>query len=204
MADRYCVRCGHAAGAEDRFCAACGAQLEEVVKEETVAVTAGAEVPPQYVQTPPATPATPQPQTPPAYTPPTMYCRQCGQPLCAGASVCTCCGVRAGMGAGFCAHCGQSVHPQAQVCVHCGRPVAVTGGKSRVCAGLLAIFLGTLGAHNFYLGYTGKAVAQLLITVLFWWLFIPLIGIATWSIIEGILLLSGSTVVDGRGQLLSE
>ncbi len=197
MAERYCVRCGHAAGAEDRFCAACGAQLAEVVKEETVAVSAGAEVPPQYTQTPP-------PQTPSAYTPPTMYCRQCGQPLCAGASICTCCGVRAGLGAGFCAHCGQSVHPQAQVCLHCGRPVAITGGKSRICAGLLAIFLGTFGAHNFYLGHTGKAVAQLLITLLLWWLFLPIIGVAIWGLVEGIMLLSGSTVVDGRGQLLGE
>ena len=36
-----------------------------------------------------------------------------------------------------------------------------TGGKSKVAAGLLAIFLGAFGVHNFYLGYTGKAVAQL-------------------------------------------
>ena len=38
--------------------------------------------------------------------------------------------------------------------------------KSKMAAGLLGIFLGSLGIHNFYLGYTGKAVAQLLITIL--------------------------------------
>lgn len=38
--------------------------------------------------------------------------------------------------------------------------------KSKMAAGLLGIFLGSFGVHNFYLGYTGKAVAQLLHTVL--------------------------------------
>ncbi len=38
--------------------------------------------------------------------------------------------------------------------------------KSKVAFVLLGIFLGTLGIHNFYAGYTGKAIAQLLITVL--------------------------------------
>lgn len=38
--------------------------------------------------------------------------------------------------------------------------------KSRLAYILLGVFLGSLGIHNFYAGYTGKAVAQLLITVL--------------------------------------
>ncbi len=38
--------------------------------------------------------------------------------------------------------------------------------KSRLAYILLALFLGTLGIHNFYAGYTGKGVAQLLITLL--------------------------------------
>ena len=40
--------------------------------------------------------------------------------------------------------------------------------KSKIVAGLLGLFLGTLGVHNFYLGYTGKAVAQLLLTLIGW------------------------------------
>lgn len=36
--------------------------------------------------------------------------------------------------------------------------------KSRLAYILLALFLGTI--HNFYAGYTGKGVTQLLITVL--------------------------------------
>ena len=72
--------------------------------------------------------------------------------------------------------------------------------KSRVAAGLFGIFLGAFGVHNFYLGYTGKAVAQLLITVLS-------IGLlswvsAIWGLVEGILFLTqktGQYSVDARG-----
>ena len=60
--------------------------------------------------------------------------------------------------------------------------------KSKVAAGLLGIFLGCLGAHNFYLGNSGKAVAQLLITLLSFG-FLALIS-ALWGFIEGILILS--------------
>jgi TM2 domain-containing membrane protein YozV len=38
--------------------------------------------------------------------------------------------------------------------------------KSRMAFILLGVLLGSFGVHNFYAGYTGKAVAQLLITVL--------------------------------------
>ena len=38
--------------------------------------------------------------------------------------------------------------------------------KSKIAAGLLGIFLGSFGVHNFYLGYTGKAVAQLLLLLI--------------------------------------
>jgi TM2 domain-containing membrane protein YozV len=81
-------------------------------------------------------------------------------------------------------------------------PVNPAMQKSKVAAGLLGIFLGTFGVHNFYLGYTGKAVAQLLITVLScgflsWISFI-------WGIIEGIMILSGSINIDGRGMPLKD
>jgi TM2 domain-containing membrane protein YozV len=45
-------------------------------------------------------------------------------------------------------------------------PELAVAPKSRVAYGVLAIFLGALGIHNFYAGYTKKAVIQLLITVL--------------------------------------
>ena len=66
-------------------------------------------------------------------------------------------------------------------------PAAVFAQKSKVAAGLLGIFLGVLGIHNFYLGYTGKAVAQLLITVLSLG-FLSFVS-AVWGLVEGILIL---------------
>lgn len=74
--------------------------------------------------------------------------------------------------------------------------------KSSLAAGLLGIFLGMFGVHNFYLGYTGKAIAQLLITVLS---FFVLSGVsAIWGFIEGILILAGSIKVDGKGYPISK
>lgn len=59
--------------------------------------------------------------------------------------------------------------------------------KSRLTFVLLALFLGCLGIHNFYAGYTGKALAQLLITLLAGWLLFPIIGVAIWSVAEAII-----------------
>ena len=62
--------------------------------------------------------------------------------------------------------------------------------RSKLVAGIMGIFLGGLGIHNFYLGRTGRGIAQLLITVLSF----GMLGIVseTWGIYEGIrILLSG-------------
>ena len=86
--------------------------------------------------------------------------------------------------------------------------------KSKVAAGLLGIFLGTFGIHNFYLGYTNKAVGQLVGTIVGYVLSLIVIGvfivigIAIWALVEGILILTaqpGSRPwgVDARGVPLS-
>ncbi|MFZ2539068.1 MAG: TM2 domain-containing protein [Oscillospiraceae bacterium] len=74
--------------------------------------------------------------------------------------------------------------------------------KSKIAAGILGILLGSLGIHNFYLGYTGKAVAQLLITVCTCGFGAAVTSI--WGLIEGILILTGSIAVDGRGVPLKD
>lgn len=66
--------------------------------------------------------------------------------------------------------------------------------KSRLVTALLAIFLGTLGIHNFYLGKNNLGLTQLLISVVGG---ILTCGIATvivqiWAFIEGILILTKS------------
>ena len=56
--------------------------------------------------------------------------------------------------------------------------------KERIAYILLGVFLGTLGIHNFYAGYTGKGVTQLLITLLTGWLILPYLAVVIWNIVE--------------------
>lgn len=74
--------------------------------------------------------------------------------------------------------------------------------KSKLAAGLLAIFLGSIGIHNFYLGYTNRALIQLLVTVCTCGLGGVAMGI--WALVEGIQILTGSIVTDARGIPLAE
>lgn len=126
-----------------------------------------------------------------------MYCKNCGAQMNDNAAFCVNCGAAAGQGTGFCANCGNQVAPGAAVCLKCGAavnnvvvPNANGAAKSKMAAGLLGIFLGAFGVHNFYLGFTGKAVAQLLITVLS--CFTLAIASEIWGLVEGILILTGS------------
>lgn len=57
-------------------------------------------------------------------------------------------------------------------------------GKSRLSYVLLGVFLGGLGIHNFYAGYTGRGVTQLVLTVFLWWLVVPLFVVAVWALVE--------------------
>jgi len=110
----------------------------------------------------------------------------------------------------FCTNCGKEVGENAYVCVNCGAKVnGVTNpantnpdAKSKLVAGLLGIFLGAFGVHNFYLGNTGKAVAQLLISVLS--CFTLAIVSEIWGLIEGILILAGNIKTDGHGNDLRD
>jgi TM2 domain-containing membrane protein YozV len=86
----------------------------------------------------------------------------------------------------------------------------IAGGKSKVAAGLLGIFLGAFGVHNFYLGYTTKAVIQLVCTIVGFVLsclgigVFVVAGISIWGLVEGIMILTGSINVDGQGNPLSD
>lgn len=109
----------------------------------------------------------------------------------------------------FCSNCGAELKEGADVCLKCGKRVNNSSvsnndpnAKSKIAAGLLGIFLGAFGVHNFYLGYTGKAVAQLLITVLS--CFVLSFVSAIWGLIEGILILCGNINVDAQGNLLKD
>ena len=120
----------------------------------------------------------------------------------------------------FCTNCGQELDSNASFCYSCGKKVGEnktttkkeetintnnvdnSTQKSKMAAGLLGIFLGALGIHNFYLGYNNKAVAQLLITVLSCGILSFASGI--WGLVEGIQILTGSINVDADGNPLGE
>lgn len=148
-----------------------------------------------------------------------MYCKNCGREHPTDLSaVCTNCGTPKGVGNQFCPNCGIQTPPNANVCSRCGTQLNVpqmnytpynppmpygATQKSKLAAGLLGIFLGAFGVHNFYLGYTTKGLIQVLISIIGG---IITCGIATviveiWGLIEGILIISGSTpyTVDGKG-----
>lgn len=143
-----------------------------------------------------------------------MFCKNCANPLDPAAVVCVKCGCPKGQGAAYCHNCAAPTPPGAVVCTNCGAPLAAPfqgEQKSKMAAGLLGIFLGAYGVHNFYLGYIGKAVGQLILTVFGWltsWIFglgFIFISIAAiWGLIEGIMILTGSANKDAKGNPLKD
>ncbi len=75
-----------------------------------------------------------------------MYCTNCGKPVSEAAVACPSCGVPPRKERHFCYNCGEAVQANQVICTNCGVALAqVSGAKSKVAAGLLAIFLGGLG-----------------------------------------------------------
>jgi len=127
-----------------------------------------------------------------------MYCTNCGNPMDSMASVCVKCGFGKGVGRNYCANCAAQIVPEAAACLHCGMGVVnTTEQKSKMTAGILGILVGGWGVHNFYLGYTGKGIAQIFLSFCF--------GIGyIWGLIEGIMILTGSINTDANGVPLKD
>ena len=125
----------------------------------------------------------------------------------------------------FCTNCGSPLDRSAKVCMSCGTVINGTAtatstptnntytnsntsnsssttqvGKSKVVAIILAFFFGTLGIHNFYLGYNQKGTIQLLITCITCGIGGMFVGL--WAIIDIIMLATGRISVDGYGNPL--
>ena len=143
-----------------------------------------------------------------------MFCKNCGKEVNQNAAVCLNCGFAVGTGNNYCPQCACPTAAGASFCTNCGAPLNSGGGarytystpqdgeirKSKIAAGLLGILLGLFGAHNFYLGFTAKAIVQLLITLTV--LLCPISAI--WGLVEGILILVGERPVDARGVPLKD
>ena len=115
------------------------------------------------------------------------FCFGCGKPIHVSALACPHCGAQAETAAAnrtgavalrgrevFCWACGSAINAAAPLCPTCGAPqgrMQPQATKSRIAAALLAIFLGGLGVHKFYLGRPVQGIFY----VLFCWTFIPAI-----------------------------
>lgn len=124
------------------------------------------------------------------------FCTNCGSPVALQAVVCVRCGCHPNQEKHFCASCGNPVSPAQSVCLQCGMSLnsyygagaAGSPPKSRTVAAMLAIFLGSWGAHMFYLDNTNSAVIRLAVSLLTCLLLSPILWII--SLIEGIMYLT--------------
>ncbi|MBN2880411.1 MAG: TM2 domain-containing protein [Clostridia bacterium] len=112
----------------------------------------------------------------------------------------------------YCKNCGKEIDDNAQVCPECGVNQRSTGrsiqdaSKSRLVVGLIGIFLGVLGIHNFILGYTNRGITQLVLTIVG---AVLTCGIVTfivwiWTLIESIKILTGEIKEDAYGNPLTD
>lgn len=87
-----------------------------------------------------------------------QHCTNCGTTIAVGAAICTSCGFSVGSAKNYCRQCGAATSAGQAVCTQCGVAVAgsagsgLPGSKNRTTAGVLALLLGWLGVHKFYLG----------------------------------------------------
>lgn len=136
-----------------------------------------------------------------------MYCKECGEKLVNENSVvCVKCGTNKGQGNNYCSECGSQVmNKNAEVCLSCGSKLNGSKinisslkndgkaiGNSKVVAGLLALFLGGIGIHRFYLGYKEIGFIQLAIFIVALLIFSPALLVSwIWALIDTIQIFTG-------------
>ena len=132
-----------------------------------------------------------------------MFCKNCGNEINENAIACMGCGFAKGDGEKFCANCGSEVNPGAIICTNCGagiKSMANASGeqKSKLIAVLLAFFLGSIGIHDFYLGYNKYGIIKIVLTCC------TGVGGAIWALVDFIRLLTGSLNADANGVALKK
>lgn len=157
-----------------------------------------------------------------------MFCKNCSKELLNGETFCSQCGAPAGEGINYCSNCGTYTPQSSYFCPRCGDPVngekttdvqstyippappkpIAQEPKSRLAVGIVALILGSLGIHNFYLGYKGRGYAQFFMT-LFSYVVMTFTNVSSavitaviatiWALVEAIRILSGSVNTDAYG-----
>lgn len=134
-----------------------------------------------------------------------MYCSHCGQKANDQDKYCSFCGEELLPILNHCPNCGEEIDVSMKYCKHCGYELPsvykqARSHKSKIVAGILGIFIGGLGIHNFYIGETSKGVIQL--CLYFGGIFtfgLTSIIASIWGLIEGIFILIGRISLDGDG-----
>ena len=103
------------------------------------------------------------------------------------------CGTKLNENDNFCTNCGSNKISNTQIT---NQENMNPDTKSRRIAGLLGIFLGAFGVHNFYLGNSGRGFIQLILTI------ITCLTGGLWGITEGVLILLGYINEDANGNPL--
>ncbi len=118
---------------------------------------------------------------------------------------CTNCGFHLNDGDDFCSNCGQRVNHRTNYNKEYTNDIQQTYDnfmekpKNRIIAGLLAVFLGSLGIHDFYLGYSKRGVIHLMMFVFFLgWIS------QIWALIEALNIFTGRIDTDSNGLPLTD
>lgn len=180
-----CPNCGMPVAAQNAFCQSCGtpltpfAQQQRQQQEAAWAQQRQQHQQQQWQQQQAQAQANPQQQAQASAQQQTWQQPQpgpqtCGQQTCAQQPY------------------GQQPYTQQQAYTQPGFSQPPMDSKSKIAAGLLAIFLGSLGIHKFYLGYSGAGIVMLLVSLLAG---IVTLGLATAimsliALIEGIIYLT--------------
>lgn len=128
-----------------------------------------------------------------------IQCRNCGHSISDKATRCPNCGATTTPQIN-CPECGQPMDASMSSCPNCGFPryqnkaisddVFSNGpsGKSRGIAAILALLLGSIGAHYFYLGKNMAGIINILLVFLGWILVIPPLFVGILSVVQCILM----------------
>ncbi|MDR0568422.1 MAG: TM2 domain-containing protein [Spirochaetaceae bacterium] len=127
------------------------------------------------------------------------YCTHCGAEVPQGAAVCLKCGFAVNGKSSevkFCGNCGSNVDTGAAICLKCGFALAENkSDKDWITVLLLAIFLGGIGIHQFYVGNNKKGILMLL----FCWTFVP----AIFALVDIIKIIQGK-FKDSNGKIVAK